>query len=223
MIRIDTRSFKRQAARLMDLRQWPNSEKFWRTQARGVMTEVVSRTPPGGGPVRGMQAKKRGEAIVEGDIQKLFRPVTKPVPGTITSAEKLGSIHEGARNKYGRVHRELDEKHTVLRPVLTAYRRQKMKRVGYLAAGFNRASARVGYKPPAWIWRHNSPGDVMLRVTARGIYFLATNRVDFASGVSNLEKRIQTGIDAQTSKIYRQIDHLVNGAARKAKFKNRRR
>lgn len=225
MIRIRTASFKRQAAKLMDLRQWPDAEKFWRVQARGVMSEVVNRTPPGGGPVRGIQAKKRGEALVNADVAKLFRPVTRKDGDTITTQGRMASIHEAARNKYGRVHRNLpdEEKHPVFRPVLNAYRKDKLKRVGNLAAGFNRASARVGYKPPAWIWRHKAPGDVVLKVTSRGIYFLATNRVDYASSVTNLEKRIQAGVDAQTAKLYRQVDHFVNGAARKAKFKSRRR
>lgn len=224
MIRIDTRSFKRKSAQLMDLRRWPDAEKFWRTQAKGVMSETVNRTPPGGGPVRGIQAKQRGEAIIHGDMAKLFRPVTRKDPGVITSIGKVSHIHSSARNKWGRVHRDLpeDQKHMVFRPVLNDYRREKLKHVGHLAAGFNRASARVGYKPPAWIWRHKAPGDVMLRVTSRGIYFRATNRVRYASSVTNLEKRIQAGVDAQTAKLYRQVDYFVNGAARKAKLKRRR-
>ena len=94
--------------------------------------------------------------------------------------------------------------------------------MGYLAAGFNRAAARTGYKPPAWIWRHHSPGDVSLRVSARGIRFLATNRVGFASTVDNLQKRIQAGVDAQAGKIRRQVDHLVKKAATRSGFKRRR-
>lgn len=224
MLRIRTDSFKRQAARLMDLRKWPNAEKFWRTQAKGVMREVISLTPPGGaGGVRGMAAKKRGEATIHRDLGRLFRPVTRQAEATVTTEAQAASIHSGARNKYGYVGRTLadDKKHAIFRPVLTAYRKDKIRKVGNLAAGFNRAAAKMGYKPPAWIWRHKAPGDVSLRVTARGIYFRATNRVRYASSVANLEKRIQAGVNSQTAKLYRQVDYLVNGAARRAKFKRR--
>ncbi len=218
-IRVNTREYKRSAARLMDVRRWPNPEKFWAGQAKGVMKEVIAFVPPSMGKAN-IEAKRRGEANVASDIEKLFLAVS---PRRADTSVSLAQVHAAARNSKGRVSRNKGRTPAlVTRSALSAYLREVKGRVGYLAGGFNAAAAKVGYRPPAWIWRHRSPGSVRLRVSARGIQFRATNAVDYASGVAALESRIQRGIDAQTGKLRRETEYLLARAARASGFRNRR-
>jgi len=216
--RIDTRNFKRQAATLMDVRRWPDARHFWARQARGVMREVIGNIPPSQGKAD-LAAKRRGEAAITGDIAKLFVGVA---PSQAENVD-LASIHRRARNSRGKVPRSLgDRRHKVSRVALRDYVREKSRsRPGHLAAGFNAGAAVAGYRPPAWIWRHQSPGSASLTVSERGIRFRATNAVRYASGVANLESRIQKGIDGQAAKIQREVIYLLEKAAAAAGFRTR--
>jgi hypothetical protein len=216
-ITVHTGPYKRQAARLMDLKRWSGVEAFWKAQAKGVMKEVIAYIPPGQGKAD-LGAKKRGEGAVEGDLQKLFEGVS-PQRAEQTDLAPIHDRHRNARGKVIGVRKNAQYK--VPRAALTAYIRETKTHVGYLAAGFNAAAAKVGYRPPAWIWRHHSPGSVSLRITDRGIRFLATNAVPYASKIAILERQIQKGITAQTSKIRREVDFLLKRQAKAAGFKVR--
>lgn len=216
-LRVYTASYKRQAARLMDVRRWPNAQRFWAGQAKGIMKEVIAYVPPSMGKAD-LNAKRRGEAIVASDIAKLFIAVS---PGQAQETA-LDSLHQQNRNAKGKVSRNKGKnRYRVSRAALTAYVRETKQSVGYLAGGFNAAAARVGYRPPAWIWRHQSPGSVMLKVSERGIRFRATNSVEYASKIGILERQIQKGINAQTAKLWRETKHLMLQAAKSAGFQTR--
>lgn len=216
-LRINTTNYRRQVQRLMDIRRWPNVQKFWAGQAKGVMKEVIAYVPPSKGKAT-LEGKRRGEEAVASDIAKLFIGVT---PRRAKETD-IKSLHQRHRNAKGRVGRDLGQnRYKVPRAALNAYIRETKKSVGYLAGGFNAAAARVGYRPPAWIWRHQSPGSVVLRISDRGIRFRATNAVDYASQIGVLERRIQKGINAQAAKIERETRHLLIRAARGAGFKTR--
>jgi hypothetical protein len=217
-ITVHTGPYKRQAARLMDIRRWPDAQKFWAGQAKGIMKEVIAHVPPAWGKAD-LNAKRIGEAIVASDVGKLFQAVA---PGAVDRSVDLASIHSGARNQKGKVPRSKGKnKYKVSKAALTAYIKEEKSHVGYLAAGFNAAAAKVGYRPPAWIWRHSAPGSVMLRVSERGIHFRATNSVQYASKIGILQHQIQKGVNVQTSKLYRESMYLMLSAAEKAGFKTK--
>lgn len=214
-ITVDTRKFKRQSARLMDMRQWQGAENFWRQQGSGVMKEVINRMPPSRRRAN-VAAKKSGENAVEGDIRKVFQAVH---PSRAENVD-LAAVHRAHRNARGRT-RRAKPRRQVKAAVLNAYIREKKKQVGYLAAGFNAAAAKVGYKPPAWIWRHRAPGSMKLRTSTRGIRIKATNRVGYAPRIVRIDAKVQSGINTQANKIRRQVDYLLKRQARKVGFRVR--
>jgi hypothetical protein len=96
---------------------------------------------------------------------------------------------------------------------LDAYVREIQARVGWLAAGWNEAAAKLGVKPQQWIWRHAAPGSARVEVNDNGIKITATNAVNYAS-VSDLERRVQYALDEQAAAMNRRVDDFM-----KSKFR----
>ncbi len=184
-------------------------------QARGIIRRVTEFTPPGGGGVRGTEAKKRGEAKVAGDIFKLMERGRKKE----VSSESPADIHRRHRDARGRVRRELSPKIKVRASDLSKLIREKKRMVGFLASGWKAAASKFNARLPAWITRHSGPGSAKVRSDAAMVEVSATNSVDYASRM-DIDRRIQSAIDAQAGAMLRQVEKLaIKEAARKAGFK----
>lgn len=220
-LRIHTQTFKRQAARLADIRTWPSAHSFWARQAKGVMKEVIANVPPSQGKAD-LSAKRAGERAIETDIGKLFVAASGRNP---IQPVAIASIHQSARTDKGRVagRSRGKNRHRVSKAALQAQMRDAKKGVGNLAAGFLPAARAVGYNPPAWIGRHSAPGSVSLRITSHGIRFRAINNVAYANKVVFLQSRIQKGVNRQTSKIFLEVEYLLGKAAGDTGFRSIRR
>jgi hypothetical protein len=221
-LKIYPREFQRQAARLADIRTWPDAHSFWARQAKGVMKEVIANVPPAAGKAD-LTAKRIGERAVERDIGKLF--VAASGQRRPAAPVAMESIHQSARTDKGRVggRSRGRNRHRVTQTALKAYLRDAKKDVGKLAAGFVPGANAVGYRPPAWIARHSAPGSVSLSITSHSIRFRAINSVSYANKVNFLQSRIQRGVNRQTAKIFLEVEHLLWKAAGASRFHATRR
>lgn len=221
-LKIYRAEFQRQAARLADIRSWPDAHTFWARQAKGVMKEVIANVPPAMGKAD-LAAKRIGEKAVERDIGKLFVAVS--AQGRTPAPVAMESIHQAARTDKGRVagRSRGRNRHRVSKAALQAYMRDAKKGVGQLAAGFLPAANAVGYRPPAWISRHSAPGSVSVRITSHSLRFRAVNNVAYANKVTFIQSRIQRGINRQTAKIFLEVEHLLWKAAGASRFHATRR
>lgn len=211
-IEVDTREFMATAARFLATSKRDHLVVM-REQAKGVIREVIALTPPGRPGMT--KARSRGTGKVKADILKL-------VKGTSSEARvqrrDIAAIH-ASRRRRGRVTRELNPRILVPMDALRAYIKERQARVGHLASGWNEAAAKLGYKPPAWVWRNEGPGAIQIRVTDKDIRIRATNRVAFASEISMLNRRIQTALNIQRNKMERRLASYLKRAAARSGFK----
>lgn len=98
------------------------------------------------------------------------------------------------------------------------YRKEAIKSVGKFAAGWNRAANQLGYRPPAWIARHGSPGSIEVELSLKRIRIRARNKVAYGSRL-NIQHRIQRAVNEQAAKLDRQIKHRLLNRAKKAGFR----
>ena len=210
--RVNTRAFMATAARFLATSKRDHLVVM-REQAKGVSREVIALTPPGRPGMTG--GRSRGTAKVKADILKL-------VKGTNAEAKvqrtDIAALH-ASRRRRGRVTSVIRPRILVPMDALRAYIRQKQTHVGHLASGWNTAAARLGYQPPAWIWRNDGPGAIEIRVTARDIVIRATNRVPWASEISMLERRLQTALNIQRGKRERRPASSPAKAAARSGFR----
>ena len=211
-IEVDTREFMATAARFLATSKRDHLVVM-REQAKGVIREIIALTPPGRPGMT--KARSRGTGKVKADILKL-------VKGTSSEARvqrrDIASIH-ASRRRRGRVTRELNPRILLPMDALRAYIKERQARVGHLASGWNEAAAKLGYKPPAWVWRNEGPGAITIRVTDKDIRIRATNRVAFASEISMLNRRIQTALNIQRNKMERRLASYLKRAAARSGFK----
>jgi hypothetical protein len=112
--------------------------------------EVITR--PSG---RGSAAKKAGEGAIIADLARVM------VAAARKKGVKLGDpaeIHKRLRDPHtGRINpRSLKSPYPVDASALRALKRDLLKRVGELAAGWNAGAQKLGVKLPAWVARHGS-------------------------------------------------------------------
>ncbi len=211
-IEVDTREFMATAARFLATSKRDHLVVM-REQAKGVIREAIALTPPGRPGMT--KARSRGTGKVKADILKL-------VKGTSSEARvqrrDISAIH-ASRRRRGRVTRELNPRILVPMDALRSYIKERQARVGHLASGWNVAAAKLGYKPPAWVWRNEGPGAITIRVTDKDIRIRATNRVAFASEISMLNRRIQTALNIQRNKMERRLASYLKRAAARSGFK----
>jgi hypothetical protein len=208
-IQVDTRAFMATAARFLATSKRDHLVVM-REQAKGVIKEVILLTPPGRPGMSG-GSRARGAAKVKSDILRLMK-------GTSVDAKvqrrDIAAIH-APRRRRGRVTSRITPRILVPMDALRAYVREKQARVGRLASGWNTAAARLGYKPPEWIWRNDGPGAIEIRVTKSDIIIRATNQIPWASEISLLEQRVQTALNIQRGKMERRLaSYLAKAAAR---------
>lgn len=211
--KLNTQAFMEAVVRFM-----ANSKRdavtVMKQQAKGFIKEVIAITPPGGPNVTAGKARQRGATNVKADILKVVRGV-KPERA---QQHDIASLVESKRIR-GRVVHRSDTRITVPADKLKAYIKAKQQRVGFLASGWNVAAAKLGLKPPAWIWRHQAPGAVDIRVSDKDIVIRATNQVHYASQISRLRDRLQQALNMQRQKIERQLKAFFEKAGSKAGFK----
>ena len=183
------------------------------TELKGIVRNVVEITPPGDFSNKGLAAKKQGEGRIKSDLHKLFNPIAARSGqgfGFERSAD-LPNLHKRHRNRRGRITGKPG--YYVKQRDFNAYQKTVVKRVGKLAAGWNRAAARFGYKPPAWVWRHASPGFVRVTLNDRHLNFVMINKVPYAGEQKNMEARIQYAINMQENKLKRRINNRWKAAS----------
>jgi hypothetical protein len=207
-VKFETADFRRALDRYMKESRRDISTVM-RQQCKKIIESVAMVMPPSSaGSVAPTKARKQGETRIRGDLQKLF---VKTRSGPQES--NLASIHKANRNSRGRVSRRPTK--TPVSPAdFNAYQKLVLARVGLLASGWKAAATALGSKLPAWIRRHNGPGDVTVRDSFNGITVTATNKVRFASAGDN-ERRVKWAIARQARKLRSIIANQLSNNARR--------
>lgn len=100
---------------------------------------------------------------------------------------------------------------------LRALKRDLLKRVGELAAGWNADAQKLGVKLPAWVARHGSARSSAAVInTFRVFRIILTNAVKYVTNVDAYDRRIQSAINIQGRKMQRRAEFLLTRALRKA-------
>lgn len=218
-VKIDSREFVAQLHRLK-----ARSKRSMRTllnlQAKGFVMEVMHLTPPGNkttfkGPQFGA-AKKRGLRNVRNDIAVIMRGTSVAKKIQRTDIERIhANARKGKRGRTLWVRKE--RRFFVPRDAMTAYIKRKQDDVGKLAAGWNEAANRFGFRPPEWIAKHGtSNSGVIINAGRETLKIKITNKVQFASSVDKLQSRVQVSLTAQARKMKRWVDSAIADDAKKA-------
>lgn len=94
------------------------------------------------------------------------------------------------------------------------------KNVGYLAAGWNKAAAKLGVSVPAWIKRHqDAPGVCEVTISLTHFRIVISNAVPFVGNVRGIDERIEHALNYGARGMERQAKFLMDRAKRKAGFK----
>ena len=125
--------------------------------ARGFVKEVVAITPPASNGKRGNATKKAGEGAIIADLARFM--VAAPRKKGVKLADPA-EIHKRLRDHHtSRINpRNLKQSYRVDASALRALKRELLRRVGKLAAGWNAGAQKLGVKLPAWVARHGSTG-----------------------------------------------------------------
>ena len=187
--------------------------------ARGFVKEVVAITPPASKGKRGSGAKKAGEGAIIADLARVM------VAAARKKGVKLGDpaeIHKRLRDPHtGRINpRNLQHQYPVDAAALRALKRDLLKRVGELAAGWNAGAQKLGVKLPAWVARHGSKRSAAAVInTFTRFRIILTNAVKYVTNVESYDRRIQSAINIQGRKMQRRAEFLLTRALRKAGWK----
>jgi hypothetical protein len=223
----------------------------YRQQAGILVGHVIAITPPGGkggqaltdsGGI-GLDAKKRGEAVIAADIARLFPTSTlkhetllgmvnagfefqtgkghkDTVREVAESTEDLARIHQFARNpRTGRTRKMKGVGMAITRKaVLKQYIRQEMAKVGKLNAGWINAAREMktaGRAVPAWITRHGA-GRGGANVTERAGKIGITifnSEIWFPSG---MEARVALAVARRENGLRKAMEAVLERRARAA-------
>lgn len=209
---LNTSEFNAAVAKLM-----ANSKRdavaVLKEQARGILRNVITVTPPGKWGRSSSEARKKGRANVQADVFKVVQPVTR----NPQVADVAALIKRHRRN--GRIRKEVSPRITVPRDKLKEYLKKKQALVGFLASGWNHAAATLGVKPPAWVWNNEGPGSIAIEIGATSIRIVAINEVKYASGIGQLRSRLQWAVNQQQRAIERRLKRFQQEQAKKAGFK----
>ncbi|MCB1205011.1 MAG: hypothetical protein KDN18_12190 [Verrucomicrobiae bacterium] len=180
------------------------------------MKEVVAITPPASKGKRGSAAKKAGEGTIIAELARVM----------VAAAQKKGvkladpaEIHKRLRDpRTGRVNpRNLNSPYPVDASALRALKRELLKRVGELAAGWNAGAQKLGVKLPAWVARHGSARSSAAVINTFQVFRISlTNAVKYVTNVDAYDRRIQSAINIQGRKMQRRAEFLLTRALRKS-------
>lgn len=184
--------------------------------ARGFVKEVVAITPPASKGKRGSAAKKAGEGAIIADLVRVMVAAARRKGVTLGDPAE---IHKRLRDPHtGRVNpRNLKSPYPVDASALRALKRELLKRVGELAAGWNSGAQKLGVKLPAWVARHGSKrSSAAVLNTFRVFRIILTNAVKYVTNVESYDRRIQSAINIQGRKMQRRAEFLLKRALRQA-------
>ena len=183
---------------------------------RGILKTVIMITPPGTGPNDTFTAaKKRGEAWVENDIRKMFKP-DRVWAGPARRSTSAGRVEIRAKHqarRSARTGRVLGGKRRKVIPVpdadLTAYIRDRKKKVGILMSGWKPAAQRMGVAMPAWARRHTGPGHIIVKESRNGTSIMAENSVTYGQTIRDMDRRLAWAVMYQRNKTESQMAVLL--------------
>lgn len=128
-------------------------------------------------------------------------------------------VHKRLRDPHtGRINpRNLKRPYPVDASALRALKRDLLKRVGELAAGWNAGAQKLGVKLPAWVARHGSKrSSAAVLNTFRVFRIILTNAVKYVTSVDAYDRRIQSAINIQGKKMQRRAEFLLSRALNRA-------
>lgn len=99
---------------------------------------------------------------------------------------------------------------------LKDYIKAEQGHVFWLAAGWTEAARAFGVSLPQMIARHPAPGDVLIQVTEERIRLVALNAVEYASGITDMQRRIQYAVDFQAGAMDRILADKLQEEAKRA-------
>lgn len=187
--------------------------------ARGFVKEVVAITPPASKGKRGSAAKKAGEQAIISDLARVMIATARRKRATLADPAE---IHKRLRDlRTGRINpRNLKRPYPVNPAALRSLRNELLKRVGELAAGWNAGAQKLGVKLPAWVARHGSKRSSAAVInTFRVFRIILTNAVKYVPSVNAYDRRIQSAINVQGSKMQRRAEFLLKRALGRAGWK----
>ena len=187
--------------------------------ARGFVKEVVAITPPASKGKRGSAAKKAGEGAIIADLARVMVAAAQRKGVKLTDP---AAIHKRLRDpQTGRMNpRNLQHPYPVDASALRALKRDLLKRVGELAAGWNAGAQKLGVKLPAWVARHGTKRSSAAVInTFRVFRIILTNAVKYVTHVESYDRRIQSAITIQGKKMQRRAEFLLTRALRRAGWK----
>jgi hypothetical protein len=244
------------ALRNYQLATMKDTPEVVRHAARNFVVKAAGVTPPAMNGKADGTAKKRGEAVIQNDLEHILVGLTPKlydefmemggksvhremrrkdgsvyVTDTDTAIGDIKGWHQQNRRENGRVHRvgrktrDIGRHKNWDRGVVPAaekkaYITKIIRRVGYLAAGWNASASKLGAKLPAWITRQgHGNGQCLVEQTGTGIRIRMENMVGFATKVRGLPRRIQWALDTQANAMERAVTNIIRKNARRAGFR----
>jgi hypothetical protein len=211
-------------------------------QGRLYVIDAIKVTPPfhqGVGQGAAV-AKKAGEKSIGRNIDRIFvgktlmgsRKITHlfgrtDVPGlpyVVPTTEKYPDVEGLYAAKKTQAKRNAMRGMRFFGPPLTVSRRKvrkvyqrEVRKVGWLAGGWNKAAERLGATPkvPAFVRRHGSaPGQVVVDFSATRLRIVLVNQVKYADYVGGLQKRASFALTKRVHAMQKQIPRLIREASR---------
>lgn len=238
---LDRQLFEETFARFARLSKGSMEEEL-RNQARLFIIDAVHVTPPfHQGTGQGARvAFATGKKSIKRNLDKLFigrtlvgeRQITHlfgktDVPGlpyVVKTTEKFPDVEgiyrsakKSARDRARNGLRMDKRKLPVSRRKVQLIYNREIKKVGFLAGGWNTAADKLGAatKIPAFVRRHGSaPGRLVVDFSARTLKISMINYVAYANKVGNMERRLAFALRKRTDAMRLQIPRLLREAGR---------
>ena len=213
-----------------------------KNQARLFVIDAIKVTPPfHQGVGQGVSvAKRAGEKSIARNMDRIFvgvelvgsRKITHlfgrtDVPGLpyiVPTTEKHPNVEGHYASKKTEARRNAMRGMRFLGPPITVSRRkvrkvyqQEIKKVGWLAGGWNKAATALGAgnKVPAFVRRHaTAPGQVQFDFSPSRLRVVLVNQVKYADYVGGLQKRASFALTKRVHAMQRQIPRLMREASR---------
>lgn len=105
----------------------------------------------------------------------------------------------------------------VSKAAMSRFEKHLFSKLGMAASGWNMAAAKLGVKPPAFIWRHGGSGGFQVLVTDQSIRIKMSNRVDFAAKIPrmNWPRVVQRALDKQAKLMDKVVKNHLGKMGRK--------
>lgn len=213
-----------------------------KNQARLFVIDAIKVTPPfHQGVGQGVSvAKRAGEKSIARNMDRIFvgvelvgsRKITHlfgrtDVPGLpyiVPTTEKHSNVEGHYATKKTEARRNAMRGMRFLGPPITVSRRKvrkvyqkEVKKVGWLAGGWNKAATALGAgnKVPAFVRRHaTAPGQVQFDFSPSRLRVVLVNQVKYADYVGGLQKRASFALTKRVHAMQRQIPRLMREASR---------